>query len=155
MIRELGNRHRVGLAAIALAVVVISSTLVIAAPKSGADKDAKSTDGGQPVVRLPRYFAGVVTVEQREKILTLQQEFAPQVRQKRAELQELLDKRDAALMKALKPEQRKEVERLRAAARAKRAADDDEETEMAEAAPAKTDKSDKPAKSDKEAKAEK
>ncbi len=71
-------------------------------------------------LRLPNYFAKVVDDEQRAKIHDIQLEYASQIEAKRAELEALVDERDTAIDKVLTPAQRKEVERLRAAAVAKR-----------------------------------
>ena len=70
--------------------------------------------------RLPNYYAKVVTDEQRTEINTIQEEYAPQIAKLRAELDSLLEERDAAVEKVLTAEQRKEVAKLRAEAAARR-----------------------------------
>lgn len=115
------------------------------APKKAADKPAKKAGGKQQGVRLPAHFAKVVTDEQREKVLAVQAEFASQLREKRQELKALVEKRDAAAMKLLKPEQRKQVEQAREEAKARRAAAMAESEKPA----AKKPSADKSAKADK------
>ena len=114
---------------ICVAVLVVSALAIpyaasIAAPKSEAKSAAaEATKADGP--RLPNYYARVVTDEQRPKLTAILQEFAPQIAEKRSELQALIGKRDAALGKILTPDQRQEVEKLRAEAASKRQAADD------------------------------
>jgi hypothetical protein len=92
--------------------------------KSSAKKQTvkKEVVPDQPSVRMPAHFGKVVNDEQREKILDIQKVYMPQIDQKRAELQALLDKRDAACFALLSADQKRQVEELRAAAAAQRAA---------------------------------
>lgn len=110
-----------GMGLLTLALVTSPLVLSAAPAKDEADKPAKKA-GKQPGVRLPPHFASVVNDEQREKILAVQAEFASQLREKRQELKAVVEKRDAAVMKLLKPEQRKQVEQAREEAKARRAA---------------------------------
>lgn len=130
-----------------LAVALATSPLAsFAAPAEGeAEKPAKKAAAKQPGVRMPPHFASVVTEEQREKILAIQEEFASQLREKRQELKAVVEKRDAAVMKLLKPEQRKHVEQAREEAKARRAAAMAESAKLA----AKKLAADKNAKADK------
>jgi hypothetical protein len=125
-----------------LTLALATSPLAIfAAPATGeAEKPAKKVAAKQPGVRLPPHFASVVTEEQREKILAVQEEYASQLREKRQELKAVVEKRDAAIMKLLKPEQRKQVEQAREEAKARRAAAMAESDKPAANKSAKADK---------------
>jgi hypothetical protein len=128
----------IGLLTLALAT---SPLAIFAAPATGeAEKPAKKVAAKQPGVRLPPHFASVVTEEQREKILAVQEEYASQLREKRQELKAVVEKRDAAIMKLLKPEQRKQVEQAREEAKARRAAAMAESDKPAANKSAKADK---------------
>lgn len=104
-----------------LTLALVPLALSAAPAKSDAEKPAKKA-AGQPGLRLPPHFAGVVSSEQREKILAVQAEFAQELKAKRQALKAVVEKRDAAIMKLLKPEQRKQVEQAREEAKARRAA---------------------------------
>jgi hypothetical protein len=120
------NRTSLGRLSCVAALVVLALAIPyaasLAAPKSEAKSAsaAKETKADGP--RLPDYYARVVTDEQRPKLTAILQEFAPQIAEKRAELQALISKRDTALEKILTPDQRQEVEKLRAEAASKRQA---------------------------------
>jgi hypothetical protein len=110
-----------------VAVLAVSALLIpyaasIAAPKS----DEKSASSGEETkaagTRLPNYYARVISDEQRPKLTAVMQEFAPQIAEKRAELQALISKRDKSLEKILSPDQRQAVEKLRAEAASRRQA---------------------------------
>lgn len=90
---------------------------------ASAQKSGKETEAAEaPKPRLPNHYAAVVTDEQRTKINAIQLDFAPRIDAKRSELQALVGQRDAAIEKVLTADQRKEVEKLRAEAAAKRRA---------------------------------
>lgn len=110
-----------GIGLLTLALATSPLAISAASAKEEADKPAKKA-AKQPGVRLPPHFARVVSEDQREKILAVQAEFASQLREKRQELKAVVEKRDAAVMKLLKPEQRKQVEQAREEAKARRAA---------------------------------
>jgi hypothetical protein len=134
------NHRLVRLCAVAIVTLLISQQNMSAAPnaadeqpaaseKPATKKDkAKKRTAKKPVVDneqrppMPAHFAKVVNDEQREKIIAILQEFAPQIEQKRAELKALTDQREAALFKVLTPQQRRQVEELRAQSQANRAA---------------------------------
>ncbi|MEX0677771.1 MAG: hypothetical protein WD063_11890 [Pirellulales bacterium] len=123
--------NRTWMARLGCVVALVASALMIPYAASGAaqksnDKSAaaEAETKAQPD-RLPNYYARVASEEQRTKLRAIQQEFAPQIQQKREELQALIAKRDAALAEVLTPEQRDEVAKLRALAESKRKADGD------------------------------
>jgi len=70
--------------------------------------------------RLPTYYNRVVDKEQRDKIYAIQREYAPKIDALKAQLEALTADRDAKVEAVLTPEQQKTVEKLRAAAKAKR-----------------------------------
>jgi hypothetical protein len=70
--------------------------------------------------RLPSYYGRVVDQKQRERIYGIQREYHPKIEDLRAQLAALIAERDEKIAGVLTPEQRKEVERLQAEARAKR-----------------------------------
>ncbi len=101
----------VGVAALVLSALVASFGTSEAAPKSGKKPRAP---------RLPNYVARVVNDEQRTEISAIQVEYVAKIQKLRDELQALVDERDAEIDKVLTPTQRKEVQRLRDEAAAKR-----------------------------------
>jgi len=128
----------IGIAAIAWGLLTIEPSAGDAAPAAEeakpASKAVAAKGKGKRGPRLPAYFAAVVTEEQRAKVLEAQAEFTADIQAKRKELNSLIDQRDTALMKLLKPEQRKAVEQARAEAKARRAAASAERKSAAEAA---------------------
>jgi hypothetical protein len=121
--------------------VAVGHQSLVAAPKSEEKKPAaEKRTVKKPVVapdgpRMPALYGKVVDDEQRTKILAIQKKYAPKIEQKRAELQALLDERETAFQELLTPAQKRQLEELRAEARAKReatAANTAEEKEAAE-----------------------
>jgi hypothetical protein len=72
--------------------------------------------------RLPAYYNRVVDEEQRAKIYAIQREYAPKIDALKAQLEALTAERNEKVVAVLTPEQRTTVEKLRAEAKAKRAA---------------------------------
>jgi hypothetical protein len=85
-----------------------------------ADKEQGASAPAKPRGRLPVYYAQVVSEEQREEIYSIQASYAAQIDALEAQIETLLDERDAKIREVLTPEQRKEVDDLAAAARARR-----------------------------------
>jgi Spy/CpxP family protein refolding chaperone len=90
------------------------------APESAGEQEPKKFRG-----RLPNYYRQVVDEEQRKTIYQIQEEYAAKIDAVRKQLEALMAERDAKVEAVLTPEQRKEVERLREEARAKRRAERD------------------------------
>jgi hypothetical protein len=127
----------------AVAIVALSFSTHLAAAPKGKDAEAKSGSAksrtaNKPIAteqrapRMPAHFNNVIDEAQREKIVALLEQYTPQIQQKRAELEALTQQRDEALFGVLRPQQRKQVEALRAESLAKRRAtldakDSDEE----------------------------
>lgn len=84
-------------------------------PEESAAKKAK---GFRP--RLPSYYTRVVDRKQREQIYEIQREYYPKIEDLKAQLAALIAERDEKIAGVLTPEQRKDVEKLQAEARAKR-----------------------------------
>ncbi len=72
--------------------------------------------------RLPAYYGRVVDEKQREKIYAIQREYAPKIEDLKAQLAALTAERDEKVDAVLTPEQLETVEKLKAEAKAKRAA---------------------------------
>ncbi|MBN2477188.1 MAG: hypothetical protein JXB62_21450 [Pirellulales bacterium] len=70
--------------------------------------------------RLPSYYRRVVDEKQREAIYAIQKEYAPKIAALKAQLETLTNERDAKVVAVLTPEQRKEIDDLKAAAKAER-----------------------------------
>ncbi len=85
-----------------------------AAARKGAAKE------GQPAARLPNYYREIVSEEQRESILAIQRQYAAKIDPLRRELEKLAKERDEKIEAVLTPEQKKKIEEIRAAAKAKR-----------------------------------
>jgi cell division protein ZapA (FtsZ GTPase activity inhibitor) len=69
--------------------------------------------------RLPMYYAKVVNKEQREKILSIQKDFAAKIDPLRKQLDALTKDRDAEMAAVLTPEQQKQIDEMKAAAKKK------------------------------------
>jgi Skp family chaperone for outer membrane proteins len=79
-------------------------------------------------LRLPPYYAKVVTPEQREQINKIQEEYQPKITDLKAQIAELKEKlqavekeRDEKIAAVLTPEQQKQVDEAKEAAKQKRA----------------------------------
>ncbi len=123
--------------AIIFALSVVASNLS-AAPKAKEGQKSESTDAKssaprerttnklviveERAPRMPAHFNKVIDETQRAKIVGILDEYTPQIQQKRLELEELTSERDKALFGVLTPQQRKQVEALRAESLAKRRA---------------------------------
>jgi transketolase len=84
-------------------------------------KGAAAKRGEKSSGRLPAYYGKVkVTPEQREKILAIQKEYAAKIDPLRKQLDALTKERDAKMEAVLTPEQQKQMEELKAAAKKSR-----------------------------------
>jgi len=110
-----------------LAITVFVWACPARAAEEGDSKPAaaavKEGQAKRPAARLPNYYREVVTEEQREKILAIQEQYSAQIDPLRRELEKLARERDQKIESLLTPEQKKQIEDLRAAAKAKRDAD--------------------------------
>jgi len=91
-----------------------------ATPSKEKKSTGKKTKGGKsakPRGRLPNYFSGVVTDEQREKIYAIQNEFEPKIKELILKLDSLKKERDEKINALLTPEQKKKIDDLKAAAK--------------------------------------
>ncbi|MCR4412211.1 MAG: hypothetical protein NUV77_07270 [Thermoguttaceae bacterium] len=91
------------------------------ANKPAAAKPADAAPGKKARAgQLPPYYGEVVDDVQRQKIYAIQAEFNAQIKALQAKLDALKKERDDKIEAVLTPEQRKQVNDLRAAAKAKR-----------------------------------
>jgi Spy/CpxP family protein refolding chaperone len=74
----------------------------------------------QPRARLPNFYRQVVSEQQREEIYKIQASYQAKIEALQAQLKAVVDERDAKVTAVLTPEQKKKVEELAAAAKAKR-----------------------------------
>jgi hypothetical protein len=72
--------------------------------------------------RLPAYYTGVVTPQQREAIYKIQAEYTTQLDELKAKVASLTKERDERVAALLTPEQKEKIEKAKEAATAKRAA---------------------------------
>ena len=70
--------------------------------------------------RLPAYYGQVVDEKQRQAIYEIQKQYAPRIDALKAQLAALTDERNGKVAAVLTPEQRAEVDGLKAEAKAKR-----------------------------------
>jgi hypothetical protein len=103
--------------------LLTGAAILRAAPPADSEKAAKDDGATKRAPRLPAYYAGVVNDKQHRQISAIQEDFAPQIQQKRDELKAILDKQEAAISKLLSKDQRQQIEKLRVEARQKRQAD--------------------------------
>ena len=104
------------------AMVLLGLTMfgggILTAQEKAATPPAKTPRG-----RLPAYYAQVVAPEQKDKIYAVQKEYAPRIKELRAQLVALQSERDAKCRALLTPEQQKKVDELIASAKAAREAE--------------------------------
>jgi hypothetical protein len=85
--------------------------------KKSTGKKAKREKSAKPKGRLPNYFSGVVTDEQRDKIYAIQSESEPKINELKRELEALTKARDEKINALLTPEQKKKIEDRKAEAK--------------------------------------
>jgi len=97
---------------------------------------------------LPKYYSKIVTPEQRDQILKIQEDYRPKlealqtkINELKTQMQTLAKERDGKIEALLTPDQKKQIEE--AAAKAKEKAQEKKEKKNAPAEPAKP--ADKPA----------
>jgi hypothetical protein len=93
--------------------------LCLALPAMLAAQDAPSPRA-ESRGRLPSYFSQVVTPQQKEQVYQVQAEYEQQIDTLEAKIEALEKKRDEAVRTLLTADQRKQVDQLAAAAKAKR-----------------------------------
>ena len=108
--------------ALAAFVLAASATAGWNAYSQEAGQPAKTTRA-KPRGRLPSYYGDVVTQEQRDKIYGIQATYEVQLAALRDQLKALVDKRDAEVEAVLSPEQKEQVKKLAAEAKAEREAE--------------------------------
>jgi hypothetical protein len=86
---------------------------------AASGKKAGRGSADKPSSRLPMYYAKVVNKEQREKILSIQKDFAAKIDPLRKQLDALTKDRDAEMAAVLTPEQREKIDEMKAAAKKK------------------------------------
>jgi len=86
--------------------------------RPGKGSAAKKADKSSS--RVPAYYAKVqITPEQREKILSIQKDFAAKIDPLRKQIDDLTKERDAKMAAVLTPEQQKQIDEMKAAAKKK------------------------------------
>ena len=92
------------------------------APKAeAASKDAqKPKKRAKPRGRLPAFYGKIVDRKQRQQIYAIQKSHATEIAKLKAQLKDLVTKRDTEVAAVLTAEQQTEVAKLVAAAKAKR-----------------------------------
>jgi hypothetical protein len=115
--------NRLSMAWFVCIVALVALALVAPYARTSAAQKSDETSRSEtkaPSARLPNYYGRVTTEEQRSKLREVVEQYAPQIQEKREELQALIAKRDAALAEMLTADQREEIAKLRAAAAARR-----------------------------------
>ena len=93
------------------------------AEKPGAAAPAKPAPPAKakkPAGRLPNYYGAVVTKEQRDKILAIQRDYAAKIDPLRRQLEQLTKERDEKIEGLLTPQQKQQIEKKKADAKAAR-----------------------------------
>jgi Spy/CpxP family protein refolding chaperone len=101
---------------------LVSAAIVFATieqPVLRADGPVKKAMAKRGRRALPAHYAHVVTDEQREKILKIQDEYDPQIAELKAKIKALTRERDDKITAVLTPEQKKQVEEAKAKAKQK------------------------------------
>jgi Spy/CpxP family protein refolding chaperone len=89
-------------------------------PAAKAKADGKKAD--KTPGRLPAYYKGVVTDEQRQQIYKIMAEYAPKLADLRAQLNRATKEQDGKIEALLTPEQKQKITQLKAAAKVNRRA---------------------------------
>ncbi len=113
--------------------------------KNASPKEPRAKKGGEFTGRLPAYFSGVITEDQRQKIYAIQKDFVAKIRPLRRQIESLTKERDEQILALLTPDQKQKIEALKAAAKKGREAKKDAQSNPAKPE-AKTDKSAPPKK---------
>jgi hypothetical protein len=87
---------------------------------AGPAKAAAPAKAKRPSGRLPRYYNDVVTKEQREKILAIQQDYGAKIDPLRRQIEQLTRERDEKIERLLTPQQKQQIEKRKADAKAAR-----------------------------------
>jgi hypothetical protein len=108
-------------------VAPLAALLLLSSPVAAqrvTDRAAPEDEAQEKPVRgrLPTFFSQVVTLKQRTEIYSIQAGYTAPVAQLKKQLQGLIDRRDAEVMKVLSPLQQQKVTMLREAARKRREA---------------------------------
>lgn len=98
--------------------------------QSTAAQSAPSAEEAQPAFhpRLPMYYAKVVDEKQRQKIYDIQRKYHPQIAELQRQLEKLIAQRDAEIEGVLTPEQKAELDKIRAEAASRRKSNADDTT---------------------------
>jgi len=113
--------------------------------KNASPKEPKAKKAREFTGRLPAYFSGVVTEEQRQKIYAIQKDFAAKIQPLRRQIGSLAKERDEQISALLTPDQKQKIQGLKAAAKKGQEAKKDAESKPAKPE-AKPDKSASPKK---------
>lgn len=91
-------------------------------PAKPAEKAASAKESGAKKAggRLPNYFSQIVDDAQKEKIYEVQKQYAARIASLQAELDKLTKERDDKILALLTPEQKKQLDELKATAKAAR-----------------------------------
>jgi hypothetical protein len=124
--KERSMKRRVAIRLSWIAVIGLAGMVIAAGGRGFAQEPA----AGQPAAkksakssgRLPAYYAKVVGKEQREKILSIQADYAAKIESLRRQIDSLTKERDGKIAEVLTPDQRKQIDDLKAAAQASRKA---------------------------------
>jgi hypothetical protein len=109
MIRKVASR----IAVLAL-LVPLAGVLMSDKPALGDGPVKKVLKKDRARGHLPKYYANVVTEEQREKILKIQEEYKPKIEALETQLKALKKERDDKVSAVLTEEQKKKVEEAKA-----------------------------------------
>ena len=102
-------------------LVSISAVLISVDTPALADGPVKKVLKKERASRghLPKYYANVVTEEQKEKILKIQEEYKPKIEALQEQLKALKKERDDKISAVLSEEQKKKIEDAKAKAKEK------------------------------------
>lgn len=114
------KRVRGPLAALAMAVFLSTAAGLATAQDGAGEEQAKPAKFRG---RLPAYFSRVVSQKQREQIYTIQGGYADQLSKLEMQIRELEAARDKEVREVLTPAQKKQVDAMMAAAKARRSGD--------------------------------
>ena len=137
---KIANRMTGSLLAIVLAVAFAAT----AAPAL-ADGPVKGVLR-KPRRALPAHYAPVVSEEQKQQIHKIQEEYTPQIDALNEQIKALKKERDEKIAAVLTPEQKKQIDDAKAAAKAKRKAAKPDAAKPTEPAPAAPSADPQPAK---------
>jgi Spy/CpxP family protein refolding chaperone len=103
------------------AVLCLGATLPILTQAADEKAAGESKPAARLAGRLPQHFGNLVDKTQRDKIYAIQAKYSEKIEDLQEQLKEVMMQRDAEIREVLTAEQKKKLDEIMSAAKAKRA----------------------------------